>query len=160
MSGSSTVTDVWKPHATVAAIIEQDQRFLMVEELKQGQTVYNQPAGHLEPHESLLQAVIRETREETARDFEAEYISGIYRWDQFPAGGEQRNRCFLRVAFVGSCHHYDPDQPLDDGIVRALWLSREELATQPEKLRSPMVLRCIDDYLAGARYPLDLVTDI
>jgi len=154
------VTDVWKPHATVAAIIEQDQRFLMVEELKQGQTVYNQPAGHLEPHESLLQAVIRETREETARDFEAEYISGIYRWDQFPAGGEQRNRCFLRVAFVGSCHHYDPDQPLDDGIVRALWLSREELVTQPEKLRSPMVLRCIDDYLAGARYPLDLVTDI
>lgn len=154
------MTDVWKPHATVAAIIEQEQRFLMVEELKQGQTVYNQPAGHLEPHESLLQAVIRETREETARDFEPEYISGIYRWDQFPAGGEQRNRCFLRVAFVGSYHHYDPDQPLDDGIVRTLWLSREELAAQPNKLRSPMVLRCIDDYLAGARYPLDLITDI
>lgn len=160
MKGSSTVTDVWKPHVTVAAIIEQDQRFLMVEELKQGQTVYNQPAGHLDPHESLLQAVIRETREETARDFEPEYISGIYRWDQFPAGGEQRNRCFLRVAFAGSCHHHDPEQALDDGILRTLWLSRKELAAQAEKLRSPMVLRCIDDYLAGTRYPLGLITDI
>lgn len=160
MSESSTVTDVWKPHATVAAIIERDQRFLMVEEIKQGQGVYNQPAGHLEAHESFLHAVIRETREETARDFEPEYICGIYRWDQFPAGGEQRNRCFLRVAFVGSCHHYDPDQPLDDGIVRALWLSRDELAAQPEKLRSPLVLRCIDDYLAGKQYPLELISDI
>ncbi len=161
MTGSgSTVTDVWKPHATVAAIIEREQRFLMVEENKQGQTVYNQPAGHLEPHESLLQAVIRETREETARDFEPRYISGIYRWDQFPAGGEQRNRCFLRVAFVGSCHNHDPEQALDDGIVRAIWLSRDELAARPEKLRSPLVLRSIDDYLAGTRYPLDLITDI
>lgn len=154
------MTDVWKPHATVASIIEREQRFLMVEEIKQNQTVYNQPAGHLEPHESLLQAVIRETREETARDFEPEYISGIYQWDQFPAGGEQRNRCFLRVAYVGSSHHHDPEQALDDGIVRALWLSRDELAAQPEKLRSPLVLRCIDDYLAGTRYPLDLITHI
>ena len=160
----SAMTDVWKPHATVAAIvpttIEGEQRFLMVEEYSQGKAVYNQPAGHLDPHESLLQAVIRETREETARDFEAEYISGIYRWDQFPGGGEQRKRCFLRVAFVGKCSNHDPEQTLDDGIVRALWLSRDELAAQPEKLRSPMVLRCIDDYLAGTRYPLDLITDI
>lgn len=164
MTGNSTMTDVWKPHATVAAIvtktIEGEQRFLMVEELKQGQTVYNQPAGHLEPHESLLQAVIRETREETARDFQPEYISGIYRWDQFPAGGEQRNRCFLRVAFVGSCHQHNPEQALDDGILRALWLSRDELTAQPEKLRSPLVLRCIDDFLAGRRYPLELISDI
>ncbi len=164
MTRGNIMTDVWKPHATVAAIvtttIEREQRFLMVEEAKQGQTVYNQPAGHLEPHESLLQAVIRETREEAARDFKPEYISGIYRWDQFPAGGEQRNRCFLRVAFVGSCHNHDPEQALDDGIVRALWLSRDELAARPEKLRSPLVLRCIDDYLAGTRYPLDLITDI
>lgn len=160
MIGNSTVTEVWKPHATVAAIIEHEQRFLVVEEVKQGQSVYNQPAGHLEAHESLLQAVIRETREETARDFEPKYISGIYRWDQFPDGGERRNRCFLRVTFVGSCHHYDPDQPLDEGIVRTHWLSREELAAQPDKLRSPLVLRCIDDYLAGKQYPLELISDI
>lgn len=154
------MTDVWKPHVTVAAIIEREQRFLMVEEVTQGQTVYNQPAGHLDPHESLLQAVIRETREETAWDFEPQYISGIYCWDQFPAGGAQRNRSFLRVAFVGPCHQHDPEQALDDGIVRALWLSRDELAAQPEKLRSPLVLPCIDDYLAGTRYPLELITDI
>jgi len=147
--------DVWKPHATVAAIIERDGKFLMVEEMSAGELVYNQPAGHLDPDESLVSAAIRETQEETAWQFTPEYISGIYRWDQ-----NSTNRCFLRVAFVGSCKNHDEDQPLDDGIIRALWLSREELAAQPAKLRSPMVLRCIDDYLEGKTYPLDLLIDI
>ncbi len=149
------MSEVWKPHATVAAIIERDNRFLMVEELADGQTVYNQPAGHLDPGESLQQAAVREAQEETAWQFTPEYISGIYRWDQTTT-----NRCFLRVAFVGSCNNHDANQPLDKGIIRALWLSRDELAAQPEKLRSPLVLRCIDDYLDGKKYPLELLTDI
>ena len=149
------MSDIWKPHATVAAIIERDNRFLMVEETAGGQTVFNQPAGHLDPNESLIEAAIRETQEETAWQFTPEYISGIYRWDQ-----HSTNRCFLRVAFVGSCKNHNENQPLDNGIIRALWLSREELAARPEKLRSPLVLRCIDDYFEGKKYPLQLLTDI
>ncbi len=149
------MSDIWKPHATVAAIIERDNRFLMVEEISGNQNVYNQPAGHLDPDESLIEAAIRETQEETAWQFTPEYISGIYRWDQ-----SSTNRCFLRVAFVGSCDNHDKEQPLDDGIIRALWLTRDELIAQTDKLRSPMVLRCIDDYLEGKKYPLDLLTDI
>ena len=146
---------VWKPHATVAAITERDGRFLIVEEMSDGKVVYNQPAGHLDPGESLIKAVIRETQEETAWQFTPEYISGIYRWDQYDT-----DRCFLRVAFVGSCNNHIKDQKLDDGIIKAVWLTRKELATQTDKLRSPMVLRCIDDYLAGKNYPLDLLVDI
>ena len=149
------MTNIWKPHATVATVIERDSQFLMVEEIAGGKPVYNQPAGHLDPNESLVEAAIRETREETAWNFFPEYISGIYRWDQTSS-----NRCFLRVTFVGSCDDYKKDQPLDDSIIRALWLTRDEIAAQPEKLRSPMVLRCIDDYLDGKKYPLELLTDI
>ncbi len=147
--------DVWKPHATVAAVIEQDGRFLMVEEVAGGKQVYNQPAGHLEPGESLLDAVIRETLEETAGVFEPSYITGIYRWQQ-----DNNGKSFLRFSFYGECTRFHEDQPLDDGIIRAVWLSREELAAQPEKLRSPMVLNCIDDYLRGKQYPLELLTDV
>lgn len=149
------MTDIWKPHATVAAIIEREQQFLMVEETINGELVYNQPAGHLDPNESLIEAVIRETREETAWAFKPEYITGIYRW---PLPGSERS--FLRVAFAGSCDDYRADQTLDDGIIRALWMSREELASQANKLRSPMVLRCIDDYLQGKHYPLDILVDV
>ncbi|VAW65557.1 Nudix-like NDP and NTP phosphohydrolase NudJ [hydrothermal vent metagenome] len=150
-----TDTEVWKPHATVAAIIERDRRFLIVEEICSGKTVYNQPAGHLDPGESLAQAAIRETREETAWGFKPEYVTGIYRWQQ-----PQTKRCYLRVAFAGSCSDHQQQLPLDNGILRALWLSRDELAGEPEKLRSPMVLLCIDDYLAGKQYPLELFTDL
>lgn len=150
-----TDIEIWKPHTTVAAIIERDRRFLMVEEICSGKTVYNQPAGHLDPHESLQQATVRETREETAWGFRPKYITGIYRW-QLP----HTERSYLRVAFAGSCYDHQPTQPLDEGIIKAIWLSREELAAEPEKLRSPMVLLCIDDYLKGRQYPLDLLTDI
>ena len=146
---------IWKPHATVAAIIERDGKFLMVEEQIGTKRVFNQPAGHLEPDESLIEASIRETREETAWGFRPEFVTGIYRWPQ-----PDTARTFLRVAFCGSCHDYREDQALDDGIIKAIWMSRDELAAQPEKLRSIMVLQCIDDYLSGKRFSLDLLVDV
>ncbi|HHJ35722.1 MAG TPA: NUDIX hydrolase [Gammaproteobacteria bacterium] len=146
---------VWKPHATVAAIVERDNQFLLVEEIVNDESVINQPAGHLDPDESLIDAVIRETREETAWRFTPEAITGIYLW-KHPHNGES----FLRVAFCGSCDDHDTAQPLDDGIQAAVWKTRVELLQQQEKLRSPMVINCIDDYLAGKRFPLDLLIDV
>jgi len=146
---------VWKPHTTVAAIIEQDNQFLMVEELVGGKQVTNQPAGHLDPDESLIDAVIRETQEETAWQFIPEAITGIYLW-KHPDNGES----FLRVAFCGACKNHIPSQPLDTGIQAAVWKTREQLIQQQDKLRSPMVLRCINDYLAGNRYPLSQLVNI
>ena len=145
---------IWKPHATVAAIVEREGKFLMVEEQADGMIVYNQPAGHLDPGENLVEAAIRETREETAWQFEADAMVGIYLWEQ--PGTE---RTFLRFAFSGQVHGHDKTQPLDEGILRAIWLSRDELKAMPEKIRSPMVIDCIDDYLAGKRYPLDILRD-
>lgn len=146
---------IWKPHATVAAIIEHDNKFLMVEELINGKHVFNQPAGHLEPDESLLDAVIRETQEESAWQFVAEAVTGIYLW-KHPENGET----YLRIAICGSCKNHDSNQPLDEGILTAVWKSRDELAGEPQKLRSPMVINCIDDYLAGNRFPLDMLVDV
>ena len=146
---------IWKPHATVAAVIEHQGRFLMVEENADGDIVYNQPAGHLDPGESLVQAAIRETREETAWGFRPQAIVGIYRWHHEPT-----DRTYLQICFTGSCHDHEPDQALDDGILQALWLSRDELQARSDRLRSPLVMRCIDDYLAGHRYPLDLLSDL
>ena len=146
---------IWKPHATVAAIIERDNKFLMVEELIQGKQVINQPAGHLEPDESLVEAAIRETQEETAWQFIPEAVTGIYLW-KHPENGES----FLRVAFCGSCINHNVSQALDDGIQAAVWKTRDELMQQQQKLRSPMVINCIDDYLAGKRYPIDLLINI
>ncbi len=146
---------IWKPHATVAAVIEQDGRFLMVEEESDGLIVFNQPAGHLDPDESLIEAVIRETREETAWRFHPEAITGIYRWKQ-----PDTERTFLRVAFCGQVDDLTAEQVLDDGIIRAVWMTREQLLDNQQQLRSPLVLLCIDDYLANKRYPLELLTDI
>ena len=145
---------VWKPHATVAAIVERDSKFLLVEELVEGERLFNQPAGHLDPDESLVDAVVRETREETAWDFIPEAITGIYLW-KHPANGET----FLRVAFCGNIDNHDPGQALDTGIIHTVWKSRDEVSRE-NRLRSPMVIDCIDDYLAGKRYPLDLLIDV
>ncbi|MDH5710931.1 MAG: NUDIX hydrolase [Gammaproteobacteria bacterium] len=144
----------WKPHATVAAIIEDNGKFLMVEEKINGKIVYNQPAGHLDPNEDLIEAVIRETQEETGWQFTPEALVGIYLWQQ-----PGTHKAFLRFAFTGSCSNHQPDQPLDEGILQALWLSRDELLGNI-KLRSPMVIKNIDDYLAGQRYPLDILTTV
>jgi len=146
---------IWKPHATVASIVERDGHFLLVEEESNGLIVYNQPAGHLEPDESFIDAAIRETQEETAWQFHPQYITGIYQWKQ-----TEKKRTFLRVAFCGHCDNHQADQPLDNGIIKAVWMTRDELLLEKDKLRSPMVIRCIDDFLAGHRYPLSLITDL
>ncbi len=146
---------IWKPHTTVAAIIERDNKFLMVEELINGEHVFNQPAGHLDPDESLIDAVIRETLEESAWQFIPEAVTGIYLW-KHPENGET----FLRVAVCGSCENHDASQTLDDGILNAVWKNREELLQKSCKLRSPMVINCIDDYLAGKRYPLEMLINV
>ena len=140
---------IWKPHVTVAAVIERDARFLMIEETVNGKLVVNQPAGHLEPNEALSDAVIRETLEESAWHFTPTQITGIYLWT-----APRTNKTFLRVCFTGHCDRHESDRQLDDGILRALWLTREEIARC--QLRSPMVLQGIDDYLTGQRYPLEL----
>lgn len=146
---------IWKPHATVAAIVERHRKFLMVEELINGQHVFNQPAGHLESDESLVDAVIRETREETAWQFVAEAVTGIYQW-KHPGN----NETYLRVAFCGDCSDHDPEQALDDGVLQALWMTRDEIIQQENNLRSPMVIDCIDDYISGKRYPLEMLKNI
>ena len=148
-------TEVWHPHVTVAAIAEREGKFLMVEERIGARTVLNQPAGHLEAGESLADAVIRETREETAWTFLPEELTGIYRWVQPETGAT-----FLRHCYAGRVSEHHPQQPLDKGILRALWLSHEEITQQQDRLRSPLVLQCIEDYLAGRRYPLQLFKDI
>ncbi len=146
---------VWKPHVTVASVIEQDGRFLMVEERAGGKLVLNQPAGHLEPGESLVDAAVRETREETAWMFQPESVIGVYRWYH-----AAKRATFLRVCFAGSALSHDSSQPLDDGIERAVWMSLSEVRDAAARLRSPMVLRNIEDYLAGHRYPVEIVQDV
>jgi 8-oxo-dGTP pyrophosphatase MutT (NUDIX family) len=146
---------IWKPHVTVAAVVEKQGRFLIVEEFVEGQPVYNQPAGHLDPGESLIDAVIRETREETGWRFHPEALIGIQLWRH-----PQHGKTFLRFSFCGDCSDHDANAELDTGIIHALWLSRDELADADRKLRSPMVLRSIDDYLQGKRYSLDILEQI
>ena len=141
----------WNPEVTVAAIVERDNRFLMVEERIAGRLVLNQPAGHLEDGETLLEAVIRETREETAWRLHPEALVGTYLW-RAPDG-----RSFLRFAFCGTVDDHHAQQPLDAGIQRALWMSNEQLLAQASRLRSPMVLRCLHDFLLGKRQALDSV---
>ncbi len=141
----------WTPRLTVATVIERDGRFLLVEEYADGEElVYNQPAGHLDEHETLAAAAIREALEETAWEVRVDAIVGLYYWTH-PKG-----HTFVRACFAGAALHHHPGQPLDQGIQRAVWLTRDEIVALGPKLRSPMVLRCIDDYLAGRRYPLDL----
>jgi ADP-ribose pyrophosphatase YjhB (NUDIX family) len=147
------MSDIWTPHLTVAAIVEQQGKFLLVEESPHGKQVFNQPAGHVEENESILDAVVREVREETCRHFEPEALCGIYRW-RSPHNGVT----YLRAAFCGTISEYDPQLQRDSDIIGDHWLSREALNDQP--LRSPLVLRCIDDYLAGTRLPLNLISEL
>jgi 8-oxo-dGTP pyrophosphatase MutT (NUDIX family) len=135
---------------TVAAIIERSGKFLMVEERAAGTLVLNQPAGHLERGESLLAAVAREALEETGHRFYPEHVVGLYLWHSADA-----DTTYFRVAFCGTVEPSADVVSLDEGIVALHWFSRAELARRAPQLRSPMVLRCIDDYLAGRRYSLD-----
>jgi 8-oxo-dGTP pyrophosphatase MutT (NUDIX family) len=147
----------WKPSVTVAAIIERDGRYLLVEEHTPEGLKLNNPAGHLDLGESPLQAVVRETLEETACDFNPDALLGIY-LSRFvrPASGEDVT--YLRLAFCGSVGEPQPGRALDDGIVRTLWLTADEIRAQADRLRSPLVQRCIDDHIAGRRYPLEVLS--
>ena len=137
---------------TVAAIAEREGRFLVVEEETDEGVRLNQPAGHLEPDESLVEAVVRETLEETAYGFVPRSLLGVYRW-RHPAKGIS----YVRFAFVGEVTGPETGRALDAGILRALWLTPAELSAQAARHRSPLVQRCIQDYLAGRRFPLDLL---
>ncbi len=144
----------WHPHITVATIVESDGRFLMVEESKGGRLVLNQPAGHLEPDETLRQAAVRETLEETAWEVTLTGVVGIYLYTA-PSNGVT----YQRVCFAGTPIRHDPQRPLDTGIVAAPWMTREELVAQPQRWRSELILRCIDDYLTGPHFPLEVIRD-
>ncbi len=143
---------VWKPEVTVAAVIERSGRFLLVEERIRGRLVLNQPAGHLEDGETLLDAVVRETLEETAWRFTPDSLLGIYQWRS------PRGHTTLRFAFTGTVQGHDAARPLDPPIVTTHWFAREDIAQRAARLRTPLVLRCIDDWLAGRRLPLDALT--
>lgn len=143
---------IWKPNVTVAAVVERDGRFLLVEEDTERGRLYNQPAGHLDEGESLIHAVARETLEETAHRFEPTELLGVY---QYRSGADQVT--YLRFAFTGVITGQEPGRALDTGIVRAVWLAPEEIRAVAPRHRSPLVMRCVDDYLSGKRHPLSVL---
>jgi 8-oxo-dGTP pyrophosphatase MutT (NUDIX family) len=142
----------WRPDLTVATIVERDGRFLIVEERIATALVFNQPAGHVEDGESIVEAAIRETLEETAWCFRPTHLVGTYLWRN-PDNGKST----LRFALAGDVEAHDPSRRLDRGILRTHWFSRAELSAAPARLRSPLVLRCIDDHLAGHRHALSVM---
>jgi 8-oxo-dGTP pyrophosphatase MutT (NUDIX family) len=144
---------IWKPNVTVAAVIEHDGKFLLVEEETSLGVRYNQPAGHLEADESLLTAVVRETLEESAYHFVPQHLLGIYRWHS-----TESDTTYLRFAFTGTITGHDPDRSLDTGILQAVWLTPDEIHASQARHRSPLVLHCMEDHLAGKRHSLDLLT--
>ncbi len=142
----------WHPHATVAVIVEKEGKFLLVEELSSGEIVFNQPAGHIEEGETFVEAACRETLEESAWYVEPKYLTGFY---VYKSGNN--NTTYHRACFYAEALKHDADRTLDEGIIRAVWMTRDEIVSNLDKLRSPMVLQCIDDYLAGKKYPLALI---
>lgn len=143
---------IWKPNVSVAAVIERDGRFLLVEEETDDGVCFNQPAGHLECRESLLDAVIRETLEETAFTFQPQYLVGIYNYRN-----EERDVTYLRFAFGGRISDHDPKRQLDEGIIDTHWLTLPEIIAREAQHRSPLVRLCIEDWLEGKHYPLELL---
>lgn len=143
---------IWKPNVTVAAVVQRDGKFLLVEEETETGLAFNQPAGHLEEGESLVNAVVREALEETAYHFKPTHLVGIYNW-KHPA----KEVTYLRFAFAGELRGWEAERKLDEGIVGARWLTLDEVKATQARHRSPLILRCIEDLLAGKRYPLDLL---
>ena len=150
----------WQPDVTVATIVVRDGRLLMVEEQAHGRLVLNQPAGHLEPDESLEHAALRETREETGWDVRLTGFVGAYQWKAGAAPDGSGGRHYLRFAFAAEPDRHDPARPLDEGIVRALWMTPRELQAARERHRSPLVWQVVADFLGGRRHPLDLLRQI
>ena len=144
---------VWKPNCTVAALIEREGRFLLVEEETEDGLRFNQPAGHLDPGESLVAACTREAMEETAWCFTPTALVGIYQWPR-----PQSDVSYLRFAFAGELGTHQEDRALDTGIVRTVWMTPEEIRARADRHRSPLVWQCVADYLAGWRFPLEIVT--
>ena len=142
---------IWKPSVTVAAVIERGGKFLLVEEAIDGRRVLNQPAGHLDPGESLIAACSREVMEETAHEFTPTALVGVYRWHY-----AAKDVTFLRFCFAGKIESVKSDRPLDKEIVALHWLSIEELKKRSTEHRSPLVQKCVEDFLAGARHSLAL----
>lgn len=147
---------IWKPHVTVAAIAQRDSRFLLVGEPGRDGTVFNQPAGHLEPGESLIEAVIRETLEETGYRFEPRGVVALYLWRPTPTS----DRTILRVNFWGELTEQAHPGPLDSDIVATHWFHADALRAQADRLRSPLVLRAVEDFARGLHLPLEAVFDL
>jgi 8-oxo-dGTP pyrophosphatase MutT (NUDIX family) len=145
--------DIWKPHVTVAAMVEQDDKFLLVKEKIKGEILYNQPAGHLEPGESLIEAVVRETMEETQYDFTATALQGIYRF----VPNASSDSSYIRLLFRGTVG-LNHKGVLDEGIVSVEWMSYEEIKACRHQHRSPLVLQCVEDCLNNAPFPLDIIS--
>jgi len=141
------------PHATVATLVERDGRYLLVHEQRHNRWVYNQPAGHIESGESIVEAAIRETREETGWDVMPLSVGGLSQFHA-PSGIS-----YLRTTLIAKALKHHPDDPLDDGIAEAVWLTYEQVTGIKEQLRSPIVLKVIEDYRLGISYPLDLIYD-
>ena len=144
---------IWKPNVVVAAVVESDGRFLLVEEETAEGLRLNQPAGHLDEGESLFDAVMRETLEETAYRIVPRRLLGVYQWRR-----PQGDITYIRFAFSGAIVGFDENRTLDEGIVRAVWMTPAELASCPERHRSPLVLRAVQDYLSGRNFPLEFIT--
>ena len=143
---------VWKPNVTVAAVIERDGRFLLVEEETEDGVRFNQPAGHLDQGESLAAACAREALEETAWRFTPTALVGVYQWPR-----PQGDITYLRFAFSGVLGEHEAGRALDAGILRAVWMTADEIRASAQRHRSPLIVQCVSDYLAGRRFPLDLV---
>lgn len=150
----------WQPDVTVACVVVREGRFLMVEELAQGQRVFNQPAGHLEPDESLFAAARRETLEETGWHVRLTAFIGAYQWKTPGSGDGKDGRHYLRMAFAAEPVSHETDRTLDEGIIRALWMSPAELEAEADRHRSPLVWRVVQDFLAGNRYPLEALSQV
>jgi ADP-ribose pyrophosphatase YjhB (NUDIX family) len=149
---NATENHRWRPNVTVAAVIERDGKFLLVEEETEAGVRLNQPAGHLDENESLVAACAREALEETAWHFHPRALVGVYQWPR-----PQRDLTYLRFAFAGDLGDFEEGRTLDDGILRAIWLTPAEIAASRERHRSPLILQCVEDWLAGRRFPLDLI---
>lgn len=145
--------EVWKPNVTVAAVVERNGQFLLVEEVTTEGIRFNQPAGHLERNESLINAVVRETLEETGYNFKPTFLLGIYQWPH-----PEKDITYLRFAFGGELLGHDPARKLDEGIIAARWLTLDQIRASQATHRSPLILRCVEDLIAGNKLPLSAIT--